>query len=105
MGKCVKADLTDELEREVCSSFSLPSFDKTLTVLIRDGMGIIQSLDVFSVWDADTFIYMIYHVPISCLRATFSFSRFDRFLKVIPIKDIFLLKDLTYMNKKTKLRC
>jgi hypothetical protein len=30
----------------VCPSFTLPSFDKTLTVLIRDGMGIIQSLDV-----------------------------------------------------------
>ena len=44
--KCVRADLTHELEREVCPSFILPSFDKTLTVLIRDGMGIIQSLDV-----------------------------------------------------------
>jgi hypothetical protein len=38
MRKCVKADLTHELEREVCPSFTLPSFDKTLTVLIRDGM-------------------------------------------------------------------
>jgi hypothetical protein len=34
MRKCVKADLTHELEREVCPSFTLPSFDKTLTVLI-----------------------------------------------------------------------
>ena len=46
MRKFVKAHLTHELEREVCLSFTLPSFDKTLTVLIRDGMGIIQSLDV-----------------------------------------------------------
>ena len=34
MRKFVKAHLTHELEREVCLSFTLPSFDKTLTVLI-----------------------------------------------------------------------
>ena len=46
MRKCVNADLTHELKREIYPSFTLPSFDKTLTVLIQDGMGIIQSLDV-----------------------------------------------------------
>jgi hypothetical protein len=41
-------------------SFTLPSFDKTLTVLIRDGMGIIQSLDVkkFSKFGDLAFFYL-----------------------------------------------
>jgi hypothetical protein len=45
--------------------------------------------EILPVWDATAFIYMIDPVPISCLRATFSFSRFDRVLQVIPIKDIY----------------
>lgn len=46
MRKCVKSDLAHELEREICPSFNLPAFDPSLTVVIRDGMAIIQSLDV-----------------------------------------------------------
>ena len=46
MRKCVKSDLAHELEREICPSFNLPTFDPSLTVVIRDGMAIIQSLDV-----------------------------------------------------------
>jgi hypothetical protein len=44
---------------------------------------------------------MIDPVPTSCLRATFSFSRFDRVFKVIPIKDIyncFLYLAVTFRN-------
>ncbi|CAC5359720.1 unnamed protein product [Mytilus coruscus] len=46
MRKCCKSDIIHLLEEEVCSSFNLPSYDKSHTVLIRDGIGIIQSMDV-----------------------------------------------------------
>ena len=46
MRKCVKSDLARELEKDVCSSFTLPPFEKGSSVLIRDGMSVIQSMDV-----------------------------------------------------------
>jgi hypothetical protein len=33
------------LEKEISTSFILPSYDKNKSTLIRDGMGIIQSLN------------------------------------------------------------
>ena len=79
MRQCVKGDLTHELVREVCSSFTLPSFDKTLTVLIRDGMGIIQSLDVkkFSNF-GDLAIFYLKHLTMLFQSAeTIVFDRYD----------------------------
>lgn len=46
MRKCCKSDIIHLLEEEICSSFNLPSYDTANTVLIRDGMGIIQCMDV-----------------------------------------------------------
>ena len=42
MRKGSKSYLARELEKEVCPSFTLPPFDKDFTVLIKDGMGVIQ---------------------------------------------------------------
>ena len=80
MRKCVKAHLTHELEREVCLSFTLPSFDKTLTVLIRDGMGIIQSLDVkkFSNF-GDLAIFYLKHLSMLFQSAETIVDVFDRY--------------------------
>ena len=77
MRKCVKADLTHELEREVCPSFTLRSFDKT--VLIRDGMGIIQSLDVkkFSNF-GDLAIFYLKHLSMLFQSAETIVDIFDR---------------------------
>ena len=46
MRKTCKSDLIHLLENEVCSSFILPSFEKSDSILIRDGMGIVQGLNV-----------------------------------------------------------
>jgi hypothetical protein len=80
MRKCVKVDLTHELEREVYPSFTLPSFDKTLTVLIRDGMGIIQSLDVkkFSNF-GDLAIFYLKHLSMLFQSAETIVDVFDRY--------------------------
>jgi hypothetical protein len=80
MRKFVKADLTHELEREVCPSFTLPSFDKTLTVLIRDGMDIIQSLDVkkFSNF-GDLAIFYLKHLSMLFQSAETIVDVFDRY--------------------------
>jgi hypothetical protein len=45
MRKCCKSDLIHLLEKEISTSFILPSYDKNKSTLIRDGMGIIQSLN------------------------------------------------------------
>jgi hypothetical protein len=46
MRKCCKADLCHQLESDVTTVHSLEPFDRLRTVLIRDGMALIQSLDV-----------------------------------------------------------
>ncbi|KAK3085631.1 hypothetical protein FSP39_006444 [Pinctada imbricata] len=46
MRKNVKSDLARELENEATSSFFLPFFDPESTVVIRDAMGVIQSMDI-----------------------------------------------------------
>ena len=46
MRKTCKADLAHQLEAEATSTPLLGPFDKSLSVLIRDGMALIQSLNV-----------------------------------------------------------
>jgi len=46
MRKCCKSDMIHLLEDGIYPSFNLPEYDISRTVHIRDGMGIIQSLDV-----------------------------------------------------------
>ena len=46
MRKCCKADLCHQLESDVTTFHSLEPFDRLHTILIRDGMALIQSLDV-----------------------------------------------------------
>lgn len=46
MSKCCKANLCHQLESDVTTVHSLEPFDRLRTVLIRDGMALIQSLDV-----------------------------------------------------------
>ena len=46
MRKTVKSDLARVLENEASSSFFLPFFDPESPVVIRDTLGVIQSMDV-----------------------------------------------------------
>jgi hypothetical protein len=49
MRKCNKSDLAKELEIVVGSVCSLPQFNSSSTVFIRDGINLIQSIDVRSI--------------------------------------------------------
>ena len=44
--KSCKSDLINLLEKEVCSVFTLPEYDRRRSVLIRDSMAIIHSMNV-----------------------------------------------------------
>jgi hypothetical protein len=46
MRKSCKSDLINLLEKEVCSAFTLPEYDRSRSVLIRDSMAIIHSMNV-----------------------------------------------------------
>ncbi|CAC5369229.1 unnamed protein product [Mytilus coruscus] len=69
------------LEEEVCSSFNLPSYEKSHTVLIRDGMGIIQSMDAKKCSTFGDIVQSYLKILLSCFfnAGTVIFDVFDRY--------------------------
>jgi hypothetical protein len=73
MRKTSKADLSHQLESEATSRTELKPFDRSHSVIIRDGMTLIQALNVKSLNTFDDLALHLIQMQKSCFpKATFS---------------------------------
>ena len=68
MRKTNKADLCHALESDVTSISQLTPFDRSSTVLVQDGMALLQSMNV----KAFNFVVNKHYSPLQCIAITTS---------------------------------
>ncbi|CAC5361236.1 unnamed protein product [Mytilus coruscus] len=89
MRKSCKADLCHQLEDETSYCHSIPEFDKSLTVLIRDGMSLILCINPKNLKPLVTLGTEIVQSQLCCFsRATFVVGIFDRYDVKLSIKAV-----------------